>query len=388
MTFSYLSLANIPYVYGNLLPGGWMNLSGQTHVYTIDPDMYCFNPGMGLNMNAQMQLSQFGVGGFGIPPMQMPSQEQIQALSNAIIAPIIDQMKQQEAQALAAQVAQCDGNAKACELAIKTLKEKFNAKLEQEGITDNEKEDVNALLEQLDKVEKELKEQKEKLEELKNSEDKSGVQEISKKIGELNTQLNGIARDYNSVGSGELKEKYEKVDAEEEKVNENKEAEKDEKTGDDNKTDKDKKTEKQGAVEKNKYTKQDEKIDEIVEDFHKAINGPGTDNDLFKDTVNKLDEDNIIKVMKAYQDEFGTSFMKDFMEDANKEQATVLGDKIRKILRAKAKKLGIYDECKKDFKKINNEVNISWYQVFDYTVYKNFNNVIEKIAEAEKKAAA
>ena len=118
MTFSYASYPNIPYVYGNLLPGGWANFSGQTHVFTLDPDDYCFNPGMQLNGNALAQLSQVGAGGFGFS-MQMPDQATVDQMAKGILAPIANDHANQ--------------NIRSCDAVIE------NAKTQLQGIIDNEK---------------------------------------------------------------------------------------------------------------------------------------------------------------------------------------------------------------------------------------------------------
>ena len=89
--------------------------------------------------------------------------------------------------------------------------------------------------------------------------------------------------------------------------------------------------------------------------------------------------------MLAWEDshsaEENESFMTAFMFDADRSQKIKYGKHIRNVLFKKAKELGISNECREDFAKIDKEMN-SWIYV-DNDVAKNYDNIIKKIAEKE-----
>ena len=129
----------------------------------------------------------------------------------------------------------------------------------------------------------------------------------------------------------------------------------------------------------------------MADAFNTAINyWAGTDNDLFNAVCNEIDKNNVLDIMLAWQDNHSLknneSFMTAFFEDANGEQGRVYGRKIANALRAKARDLGIFHECREDFNAIYKELDATdgfmGYDV-DNDIAKYYDNIIKKIAEAE-----
>lgn len=344
MTYSYLSIPNIPYVYGNLLPGGWANFSGQTHVFTIDPDDYCFNPGMGLNDCAIGMLSNVGFGSYnlpslftippytGMPTVPMPDQSQINSVADAMFAPIANQAANQ--------------NIQTCDNAINASKPKLEAMLQDEKLSDEDKAKVQELLDKLAEKEEELKA-------IKENQDKLSPQEAKEKTEEIRKEITEIVKEAAQIST-------QSVATDDETVNND-----------------DGKKEPQGAVEKKKLSALT-----LVDRFHDAVAGCGTDDKEFKSVCESINEDNVIDVMNLYKDTYKNSFMEDFMGDAGHKQRQLYGRHIARMLRNKAIELNILDKCP-EFGEIFAELD----ELFiDGDIYQKFDSIIAKITEAENTA--
>ena len=309
MTYSYLSIPNIPYVYGNLLPGGALNLSGQTHVFTIDPDEYLFNPVMTLNPYAECLMTQIGVGSFGYPPqVQIPSQETIDALVNQIMDPLHNQ--------------QANQNIQICESSIESTKQKLESKLEDESLSEDDKAKVQELLDKLDELKEELNKLKENTDQISPKEAEAKSKEIKDQINEINNKINKIG-----VETAEEEEETDEVeetddDAEEIVEDDDEEIVEDEED-----------IEPQGA---RALTKSQKKARNLADTFHDAVvYFWATDDKNFNNVCDNLTEDNIIDVMDQYKKTYGTSFMEDFVWDADYSQKRKYGKQIARILRYK-----------------------------------------------------
>ena len=82
---------------------------------------------------------------------------------------------------------------------------------------------------------------------------------------------------------------------------------------------------------------------------------------------------------KYHSAEKGESFMEAFMWDADASQKKKYGKQIARALRDKAEKLGVYDQCKEDFAKIDKEMG-SWLWISN-DVSQNYDNIIKVIAQ-------
>lgn len=361
MTYSYSSIPNIPYVYGNLLPGGWANFSGETHVYTVDPDMLDFTAALGLNQNALTRLGNIGGGSYNIPGIQTQLPD-LNTYVQGITNPIINQ--------------QASSNISSCLNAIKATRDKLNAMLLQEGITDAQKDEINKLL-------KELEEQENKLTELTGSQDKYTPQEALEKSREIQNAIREIATKAAKVGQGEQTTGTQTTGTQTTGTQTTGSQTTGETTG--TQTTGTQTTETQGSSgTTGNYSNT---VIDMVDSFYDATYCVGTDDEVFEAVCGAISKDNVIDVMRCWQDlhgaEKGESFMKAFMWDADRSQKITYGKQIARALRAKAMELGIMDECKEDFAKIDKEMG-SWVYV-NNDVYQNYDNIIQRIAEKEGK---
>lgn len=357
MTYSYLSLPNIPYVYGNILPGGWANFSGETHVFTVDPNMLQFNGGLGLNQLALGMLNNFGTTNYSIPGLQSPLPN-IDTYVQGITNPIINQ--------------QASSNINSCMAAIKATRDKLNAMLLQEGITDAQKEEINKLL-------KELEEQENQLSELTKSQDKYTPQEALNKSREIQNAIRETATKAAKIGQPSTPTSTDTSTSTSTSTDTSTSTSTDTSTSTSTSTD----TETQGAA--GRTGNFSNAAIELVDAFHDATYCTGTDDETFEAVCSSINKDNVMEVMRCWQELHGAekdeSFMEAFMWDADRSQKITYGKQIARALRAKAMELGIMDECREDFAKISKEMG-SWLWV-DNDVYQNYDNIIQKIAEKE-----
>ena len=369
MTFSYLSIPSIPYVYGNILPGGWANFSGQTHVFTVDPDDYCFNPEFGLNFNALNMLNQVGYGNYniymggltpppyqGAPQPQMPDPAQVQSIVDAILAPIREQMNAQANQ-------QANQNIQACDNAITASKPKLEAMLQDENLSEEDKAKVQ---EALDKV----NEAEEKLKAIKDNQDKISPQEAQSETEKIRTELIKLINDAAKIGTQNVGNQTKDND----KV-------KDDNNADDNKkVDDETATEKQGVASQTGFSSQ---VQKDTYNFFGAVSGLGTDEDTVKEFMGSMDKDNVMDRMCAYNKYkskvFGESLMEAFVGDVSGKQRKEGCKNVASALQQKADELGIYDECAEDFAAIDRQLSSFW-GVND-SIYEHFNNIVAKIGE-------
>ena len=331
MTFSYLSIPSIPYVYGNILPGGWANFSGQTHVFTVDPDDYCFNPEFGLNFNALNMLNQVGYGNYniymggltpppyqGAPQPQMPDPAQVQSIVDAILAPIREQMNAQANQ-------QANQNIQACDNAITASKPKLEAMLQDENLSEEDKAKVQ---EALDKV----NEAEEKLKAIKDNQDKISPQEAQSETEKIRTELIKLINDAAKIGTQNVGNQTKDND----KV-------KDDNNADDNKkVDDETATEKQGVASQTGFSSQ---VQKDTYNFFGAVSGLGTDEDTVKEFMGSMDKDNVMDRMCAYNKYkskvFGESLMEAFVGDVSGKQRKEGCKNVASALQQKADELGI-----------------------------------------------
>ena len=275
--------------------------------------------------------------------MQLPSQEAVTQDAQAIVNPIVNQL--------------ATSNINSCVNAIKATRDKLNAMLLKEGITDAEKDQINKLLDKLTAIEDEIKEITENQNKYTPGEALEKSREAQNKLRELVNEASqiGTTGATDATGTGTETENATGTATE---------------TG--------ASTETQGATANNK------KVARIIADnFHDAVTYLwGTDDEKFDAVCEALDEDNIIDTMNQYKSSYGNSFMEDFMWDADYDQKRTYGKQIARILRDKATELGIMDKCEDDFAKIFKELDCKFW--INNDIFQEFDNVVAKITKAQR----
>lgn len=366
---TYQSYANIPFM--NALPCITTNFGGDIQVATI-PDYASAPIGVQLNGLAQQALTP-PLASLG-PNIQVPSQDSINNYVNALYAPIANNI--------------ASGNINCNLQNINITRNKLNAMLLDEKYKDN-KEEIEALLERLKKAEEELVELTTKTE--------LSATEALKESNRIGDEIRNIINDANNIGKPKDDKKADKKD-DKDKVDGKDNTDDTDKTDDEEKVDE---TENSQGKKEVKYSPQ---VKTAIETFYAATYCAGTDDPAMEEVVGSITSDNVMDYMTAWNkyhsSEKGESFMEAFMSDANEGfWGTVLGGfginklfgygatsdqkvngcrQVAYALREKAEELGIYDECKADFAKIDKELG-SWLWIDD-DIYKNFDNIIKKIA--------
>lgn len=368
---TYQSYANIPFM--NALPCITTNFGGDIQVATI-PDYASAPIGVELNGLAQQALTP-PLASLG-PNIQVPSQDSINNYVNALYAPIANNI--------------ASGNINCNLQNINITRNKLNAMLLDEKYKDN-KEEIEALLERLKKAEEELVELTTKTE--------LSATEALKESNRIGDEIRNIINDANNIGKPKDDKKADKKDdKDKDKVDGKDNTDDTDKTDDEEKVDE---TENSQGKKEVKYSPQ---VKTAIETFYAATYCAGTDDPAMEEVVGSITSDNVMDYMTAWNkyhsSEKGESFMEAFMSDANEGfWGTVLGGfginklfgygatsdqkvngcrQVAYALREKAEELGIYDECKADFAKIDKELG-SWLWIDD-DIYKNFDNIIKKIA--------
>ena len=368
---TYQSYANIPFM--NALPCITTNFGGDIQVATI-PDYASAPIGVELNGLAQQALTP-PLASLG-PNIQVPSQDSINNYVNALYAPIANNI--------------ASGNINCNLQNINITRNKLNAMLLDEKYKDN-KEEFEALLERLKKAEEELVELTTKTE--------LSATEALKESNRIGDEIRNIINDANNIGKPKDDKKADKKDdKDKDKVDGKDNTDDTDKTDDEEKVDE---TENSQGKKEVKYSPQ---VKTAIETFYAATYCAGTDDPAMEEVVGSITSDNVMDYMTAWNKyhsgEKGESFMEAFMSDANEGfWGTVLGGfginklfgygatsdqkvngcrQVAYALREKAEELGIYDECKADFAKIDKELG-SWLWIDD-DIYKNFDNIIKKIA--------
>lgn len=367
---TYQSYANIPFM--NALPCITTNFGGDIQVATI-PDYASAPIGVQLNGLAQQALTP-PLASLG-PNIQVPSQDSINNYVNALYAPIANNI--------------ASGNINCNLQNINITRNKLNAMLLDEKYKDN-KEEIEALLERLKKAEEELVELTTKTE--------LSATEALKESNRIGDEIRNIINDANNIGKPKDDKKADKKD-DKDKVDGKDNTDDTDKTDDEEKVDE---TENSQGKKEVKYSPQ---VKTAIETFYAATYCAGTDDPAMEEVVGSITSDNVMDYMTAWNKyhsgEKGESFMEAFMSDANEGfWGTVLGGfginklfgygatsdqkvngcrQVAYALREKAEELGIYDECKADFAKIDKELG-SWLWIDD-DIYKNFDNIIKKIAD-------
>ncbi len=120
----------------------------------------------------------------------------------------------------------------------------------------------------------------------------------------------------------------------------------------------------------------------ICDTFADAIDGWGTDDEAFELALSSINSDNVIEVMqhwnKTYKNEFNETFMESFMWDADHGQKRDYGRYILEQLQERADRAGI--DIDADAVKIRRELN-SWFISNDISA--EYDEISNKIISAE-----
>lgn len=358
MAVTNASLANIPF--WSQLPMMYTNYGGDTQISTI-PSYAGYN--LGLSFNPIAQQTWGFPGGFNssqVLPNAGVDQGAVLRQAQSLLAPALNQLTSQ--------------NLNTCINNITATKARLNAKLQAEGTNADEKAKIQ---EALDK----LKECEDKLTQLKDSKDLD-PQTAYQKVSELEAEVNKVVRDSIATTNGGSTPATTATDGtakpEETSKTEPKQGAED--------AEETESTETAAAKEEAATGQVDNFTPEMkaeIDKYYDAIDGIGTDDEAFEAVLNNINEDNVMDYVlgwnKYHSAEKGESFMEAFMWDAGASQKKKYGKQIARALRDKAEKLGVYDQCKEDFAKIDKEMG-SWLWISN-DVSQNYDNIIKVIAQ-------
>lgn len=126
-----------------------------------------------------------------------------------------------------------------------------------------------------------------------------------------------------------------------------------------------------------------------TDQIYDAMEGLGTNDKKMREVLDLVDKDNVMDLVlcwnKYHSAQHGESLMKAFMWDASSGFCCAGGDKVKygklmaRALRDKAEELGVYDECAADFAAIDKEMSSTFYVSND--VYKNYDNIVKVIGD-------
>ncbi len=367
MVATNLSYANMPY--WGCLPIMHTNFGGDTQICTIEP-YSAYNVGYSLNPVAQQTWGPMGGsifncyaaspygggGGCSTPGMQ----DAIIRGAQQLLAPALNNLTSMN-------LNRCLGN-------ISQMKTRLEAGLQDPNVSDDDKEKINAKLDEIAAKENELQE-------IAKSTDLD-PQTAYQKVAGLEKDVRGImtstAKLLNEIAQASTTTSTEESTSTEEASSTEETTSTDETT----------------STSAYESTSTDEtsqgKVDEFgadviaaVDQFHSATYRWGTDNDKMKEVLDLVTKDNVMELMLAWNKfhsaEKGESLMEAFMWDASSGDKEKYGKAIASALRQKADELGIYDECREDFAAIDKEMG-SWFYISN-DISKNYDNIIKKIAE-------
>ena len=391
------TFANIPY-YG-CLPMMQTNFGGDLQLCTIEP--YAgYNIGYNLNPVAQQTwggsifnagqaatcyaANPFAGGGVssapstsGIPtPGTQGFNDAVRRGAAQIVAPILNNMTSQ--------------NLNRCLANIQQAKTALEAQLTNTNITDEQKKQVNDMLDKVKAQEDELKKIAESSDlDPKTAYEKVGEQEkalrqilvdTSKLIKDINTPASSSTGETTTTSTGETTTAGETTTT----STTGTAAAHSATTPEGASTDESSEVDENGEI-KNPANNVD--VFSWVQKFYNATYGGwSTDNDTFNAVCDQINKDTVMPLMISWNanksKEKGESFMDAFLWDADRDQKIKYGSQIAGELRKKAMELGINDnpELQEAFAKIDHEMN-SLFWVDNDKASEGFNKAIEIIAK-------
>lgn len=392
------TFANIPY-YG-CLPMMQTNFGGDLQLCTIEP--YAgYNIGYNLNPVAQQTwggsifnagqaatcyaANPFAGGGVssapstsGIPtPGTQGFNDAVRRGAAQIVAPILNNMTSQ--------------NLNRCLANIQQAKTALEAQLTNTNITDEQKKQVNDMLDKVKAQEDELKKIAESSDlDPKTAYEKVGEQEkalrqilvdTSKLIKDINTPASSSTGETTTTSTGETTTAGETTTT----ATSGTAATHSATTPEGASTDETTSTDESSPEIENPAN--DVNVFSWVQKFYDATYGGwSTDNDTFNAVCDQINKDTVMPLMISWNanksKEKGESFMDAFLWDADRSQKIKYGKQIAGALRGKAMELGIAQDpaLQEAFSKIEHEMNSLFY-VDNDKASEGFNKAIEIIAK-------
>lgn len=392
------TFANIPY-YG-CLPMMQTNFGGDLQLCTIEP--YAgYNIGYNLNPVAQQTwggsifteqaarcyaANPFGNGGgcsstpvsSGIPtPGTQGFNDAVRRGAAQIVAPILNNMTSQ--------------NLNRCLANIQQAKTALEAQLTNTNITDEQKKQVNDMLDKVKAQEDELKKIAESSDlDPKTAYEKVGEQEkalrqilvdTSKLIKDINTPASSSTGETTTTSTGETTTAGETTTT----STTGTAAAHSATTPEGASTDETTSTDESSPEIENPAN--DVNVFSWVQKFYDATYGGwSTDNDTFNAVCDQINKDTVMPLMISWNanksKEKGESFIDAFLWDADRSQKIKYGKQIAGALRGKAMELGIAQDpaLQEAFSKIDHEMNSLFY-VDNDKASEGFNKAIEIIAK-------
>lgn len=392
------TFANIPY-YG-CLPMMQTNFGGDLQLCTIEP--YAgYNIGYNLNPVAQQTwggsifnagqaatcyaANPFAGGGVssapstsGIPtPGTQGFNDAVRRGAAQIVAPILNNMTSQ--------------NLNRCLANIQQAKTALEAQLTNTNITDDQKKQVNDMLDKVKAQEDELKKIAESSDlDPKTAYEKVGEQEkalrqilvdTSKLIKDINTPASSSTEETTTTSTGETTTAGETTTT----STTGTAAAHSATTPEGASTDETTSTDESSPEIENPAN--DVNVFSWVQKFYDATYGGwSTDNDTFNAVCDQINKDTVMPLMISWNanksKEKGESFMDAFLWDADRSQKIKYGKQIAGALRGKAMELGIAQDpaLQEAFSKIEHEMNSLFY-VDNDKASEGFNKAIEIIAK-------
>lgn len=392
------TFANIPY-YG-CLPMMQTNFGGDLQLCTIEP-YTGYNTGYNLNPVAQQTwggsifnpgqaatcyaANPFAGGGVssapstsGIPtPGTQGFNDAVRRGAAQIVAPILNNMTSQ--------------NLNRCLANIQQAKTALEAQLTNTNITDEQKKQVNDMLDKVKAQEDELKKIAESSDlDPKTAYEKVGEQEkalrqilvdTSKLIKDINTPASSSTGETTTTSTGETTTAGETTTT----STTGTAAAHSATTPEGASTDETTSTDESSPEIENPAN--DVNVFSWVQKFYDATYGGwSTDNDTFNAVCDQINKDTVMPLMISWNanksKEKGESFMDAFLWDADRSQKIKYGKQISLALRQKAMELGIAQDpaLQEAFAAIDTELN-SKCMVFNYKAGPAFNKAIEIIAK-------
>ena len=252
-------------------------------------------------------------------------------------------------------------------------KTRLNSLLQQDGITTEQKNKINELLDR-------LQEQEDKLKDLTKSTDLD-PETAYKKAREIEDEIRKIVNEASELWKSSTSTSTSSTTT---TTDETTSTDESNSTEESNSTDESTSTEESDTPEGTSIDNFSPEVVEMVDVFNDAIHvWHGTDDEAFDLVCSNINKDNVLEVMlawnKYHSGQDGESFMEAFMWDADATQKKQFGKLIARALRDRAVELGVYNECREEFAKIDKELNSFFWISND--ISKEFDLIIAKLAE-------
>lgn len=363
MVATNLSYANMPFY--NYLPMMYTNFGGDTQICTIEP-YSAYNFGYSLNPVAQQTWGTLGTGSiFGCLPSGAiggsSMQEAIVRGAQQLLAPALNNMT-------SANLNRCIGN-------ISQMKTRLESQLQNPDITDEQKQQIEAKLEEIKAKEDELQ----KIAKSTDLDPQTAYQKVAALEKEVRTLMTDTVKMLNEMNKSSSTDETTSTDESSSTTTSttsttNPTSTTTTSTSESSSTD-------ESSDAQGKVDDFDDTTYAAVDQLFTAIDGWGTNNEKMEEVLKLITKDNVMELMLAWNQTkskiHGESLMKAFMWDADHGQKKTYGAQIKTALFLKAKELGILDECTDDFAKIDKELG-SWSISND--ISENYDNIIKKIA--------